>query len=79
MIGLKHVYLKREDLTHTGAHKINNALGQRLLAKKMGKTKLLPKPAGQHGVATATACQSNAWSGMLFIWGRLMLSVMPKM
>ncbi len=56
-LGLKHVYLKREDLTHTGAHKINNALGQCLLAKKMGKTRIIAETgAGQHGVATATAC-----------------------
>ncbi|MFV0392295.1 MAG: tryptophan synthase subunit beta [Paludibacteraceae bacterium] len=51
------IYLKREDLNHTGAHKINNALGQILLAKRMGKTKILAETgAGQHGVATATAC-----------------------
>ncbi|MED3764225.1 tryptophan synthase subunit beta [Ureibacillus sp. FSL K6-8385] len=51
------IYLKREDLNHTGAHKINNALGQALLAKKMGKTKIVAETgAGQHGVATATAC-----------------------
>jgi tryptophan synthase beta chain len=50
------IYLKREDLTHTGAHKINNALGQVLLAKKMGKTRIVAETgAGQHGVATATA------------------------
>ncbi len=50
------IYLKREDLNHTGAHKINNALGQALLAKRMGKTKLIAETgAGQHGVATATA------------------------
>lgn len=56
-LGLKHVFLKREDLTHTGAHKINNALGQCLLAKKMGKTRIIAETgAGQHGVATATAC-----------------------
>ena len=56
-IGLTNVYLKREDLTHTGAHKINNALGQCLLAKKMGKTRIIAETgAGQHGVATATAC-----------------------
>ena len=49
------IYLKREDLNHTGAHKINNALGQALLAKKMGKTRLIAETgAGQHGVATAT-------------------------
>lgn len=56
-IGLENVFLKREDLTHTGAHKINNALGQCLLAKKMGKTRIIAETgAGQHGVATATAC-----------------------
>ncbi|GKV68507.1 tryptophan synthase beta chain [Sporosarcina sp. NCCP-2716] len=51
------IYLKREDLNHTGAHKINNALGQALLAKRMGKRKIVAETgAGQHGVATATAC-----------------------
>ena len=51
------VYLKREDLLHTGAHKINNALGQCLLAKRMGKQRIIAETgAGQHGVATATAC-----------------------
>jgi tryptophan synthase beta chain len=51
------VYLKREDLNHTGAHKINNALGQALLAKRMGKSRIIAETgAGQHGVATATAC-----------------------
>ena len=51
------IYLKREDLTHTGAHKINNAVGQALLAKRMGKTRIIAETgAGQHGVATATAC-----------------------
>lgn len=51
------VYLKREDLNHTGAHKINNALGQVLLAKRLGKTRIIAETgAGQHGVATATAC-----------------------
>ncbi len=51
------VYLKREDLAHTGAHKINNALGQALLAQRMGKTRVIAETgAGQHGVATATAC-----------------------
>jgi tryptophan synthase beta chain len=51
------LFLKREDLCHTGAHKINNALGQVLLAKKMGKTRIIAETgAGQHGVATATAC-----------------------
>lgn len=51
------IFLKREDLLHTGAHKINNAIGQCLLAKKMGKTRVIAETgAGQHGVATATAC-----------------------
>jgi len=51
------IYLKREDLTHTGAHKINNALGQALLARRMGKQRIVAETgAGQHGVATATAC-----------------------
>ncbi len=51
------VYFKREDLNHTGAHKINNALGQTLLAQRMGKTRIIAETgAGQHGVATATAC-----------------------
>lgn len=51
------VYLKREDLNHTGAHKINNALGQALLAKRMGKKRIIAETgAGQHGVATATVC-----------------------
>ncbi len=51
------VYLKREDLAHTGAHKINNAVGQALLAKRMGKRRIIAETgAGQHGVATATAC-----------------------
>jgi len=55
--GLSRVYLKREDLLHTGAHKINNAIGQALLARRMGKTRILAETgAGQHGVATATAC-----------------------
>lgn len=54
-LGGAKIYLKREDLNHTGAHKINNCLGQALLAKKMGKTRLIAETgAGQHGVATAT-------------------------
>jgi tryptophan synthase beta chain len=56
-IGHDQVYLKREDLNHTGAHKINNTLGQGLLAKRMGKRRIIAETgAGQHGVATATAC-----------------------
>ena len=56
-LGGAKIYLKREDLNHTGAHKINNALGQILLAKKMGKKRIIAETgAGQHGVATATVC-----------------------
>ena len=52
-----HIYLKREDLCHTGAHKINNAIGQILLAQRLNKTRIIAETgAGQHGVATATAC-----------------------
>ncbi|MEX0780653.1 MAG: tryptophan synthase subunit beta [Balneolales bacterium] len=55
--GKAKIYLKREDLCHTGAHKINNAIGQILLARTMGKTRIIAETgAGQHGVATATAC-----------------------
>ena len=52
-----HIYLKREDLNHTGAHKINNTIGQILIARRMGKTRIIAETgAGQHGVATATVC-----------------------
>ena len=55
-LGGAKIYLKREDLNHTGSHKINNVLGKALLAKKMGKTRIIAETgAGQHGVATATA------------------------
>jgi tryptophan synthase beta chain len=56
-LGGPKIYIKREDLCHTGAHKINNALGQALLARRMGKKRIIAETgAGQHGVATATAC-----------------------
>jgi tryptophan synthase beta subunit len=56
-LGMKAVFLKREDLSHTGAHKINNALAQALLARRMGKAEIIAETgAGQHGVATAAAC-----------------------
>src|SRR5437660_9714505 len=56
-LGGAKIYLKREDLNHTGAHKINNCLGQGLLAKRMGKKRVIAETgAGQHGVATATVC-----------------------
>src|SRR5213079_3704418 len=57
MCGGIRLFLKREDLNHTGAHKINNALGQALIAKRMGKQRVIAETgAGQHGVAAATAC-----------------------
>ena len=53
----RELWLKREDLMHTGSHKLNNALGQALLAKRMGKQRIIAETgAGQHGVASATAC-----------------------
>src|SRR3954453_2694549 len=56
-LGGAKIYLKREDLLHTGAHKINNARGQALLARRMGKRRIIAETgAGQHGVATATVC-----------------------
>src|SRR5699024_5363651 len=56
-LGGANLFLKREDLNHTGAHKINNSIGQALLAKRMGKKKIVAETgAGQHGVATATVC-----------------------
>src|SRR5699024_10145111 len=56
-LGGGRIFLKREDLNHTGAHKINNSLGQALLARRMGKKKIVAETgAGQHGVATATVC-----------------------
>ena len=55
--GGANIWLKREDLNHTGSHKINNALGQILLARRLGKTEIIAETgAGQHGVATATVC-----------------------
>lgn len=67
-LGGAKVYLKREDLNHTGAHKINNVLGQALLAKKMGKTRLIAETgAGQHGVATATAATLMGMECVVFM------------
>ena len=67
-LGGAKIYLKREDLTHTGAHKINNVLGQALLAKKMGKTRLIAETgAGQHGVATATAAALMGMECVVFM------------
>ena len=62
------IYLKREDLLHTGAHKINNCLGQILLAKRMGKTRIIAETgAGQHGVATATVCALNGMDCIIYM------------
>lgn len=67
-LGGAKIYLKREDLNHTGAHKVNNVLGQALLAKKMGKTRLIAETgAGQHGVATATAAALMGLSCVVFM------------
>ncbi len=67
-LGGARIYLKREDLNHTGAHKINNVLGQALLAKKMGKTRLIAETgAGQHGVATATAAALMGMQCVVFM------------
>ncbi len=67
-LGGAKIYLKREDLNHTGSHKINNVLGQALLAKKMGKTRLIAETgAGQHGVATATAAALMGMECLVFM------------
>ncbi|MBR0149758.1 MAG: tryptophan synthase subunit beta [Synergistaceae bacterium] len=67
-LGGAKIYLKREDLNHTGAHKINNVLGQALLAKRMGKSRLIAETgAGQHGVATATAAALMGMSCVVFM------------
>ncbi|MEL7610795.1 MAG: tryptophan synthase subunit beta [Bacillota bacterium] len=69
-LGGAKVYFKREDLNHTGSHKINNVLGQALLAKKMGKTRLIAETgAGQHGVATATAAALFGMECEIFMGG----------
>ncbi len=67
-LGGAKIYLKREDLNHTGSHKINNVLGQALLVKKMGKTRLIAETgAGQHGVATATAAALMGMACVVFM------------
>jgi tryptophan synthase beta chain len=66
--GKGKIYFKREDLCHTGAHKINNAIGQLLLARKMGKTRIIAETgAGQHGVATATACAKFGFDCVIYM------------
>ncbi len=67
-LGGAKIYLKREDLAHGGAHKINNTLGQALLAKRMGKTRIIAETgAGQHGVATAIACAALGLKGIVYM------------
>ena len=67
------IYFKRDELNHTGSHKINNCLGQILLAKRMGKTRIIAETgAGQHGVAVATVCARFGLL-VLFIWAQLIL------
>jgi tryptophan synthase beta chain len=67
-LGGAKIYLKREDLAHGGAHKINNTLGQALLAKRMGKTRVIAETgAGQHGVATAIACAALGLKGIVYM------------
>jgi tryptophan synthase beta chain len=64
----KRLYLKREDLLHTGAHKLNNALGQALLARRLGKSRIVAETgAGQHGVATATACARFGFECLVYM------------
>jgi tryptophan synthase beta chain len=68
LVGGVPVYLKREDLAHTGAHKINNALGQALLARRMGKQRIIAETgAGQHGVATATVCAKFGFECIVYM------------
>ena len=67
-LGGARVYLKREDLLHTGAHKINNCLGQALVARRMGKRRIIAETgAGQHGVATATVCALFGFQGIVYM------------
>ena len=69
-LGGAKIYLKREDLAHTGAHKINNTLGQALLARRMGKKRLIAETgAGQHGVAVATVAALSEWNAR-YLWAR---------
>ncbi len=67
-VGGAQIYFKREDLNHTGAHKVNNALGQALLARRLGKTRIIAETgAGQHGVATATVCARFGLSCVVYM------------
>ena len=68
ILGGAKIYLKREDLLHTGAHKINNAMGQILLAKRLGKNRIIAETgAGQHGVATATVCARFGFECVIYM------------
>ena len=78
-LGGAKIYLKREDLNHTGAHKINNTVGQVLLAKKMGKKRVIAETgAGQHGVATATVAARHGLE-CIFLWAKKILKGRPSM
>lgn len=67
-VGGARIYLKREDLSHTGSHKINNAIGQALLARRMGKRRIIAETgAGQHGVATATVCALFGFACVIYM------------
>jgi tryptophan synthase beta chain len=75
----KRIYLKREDLCHTGAHKINNALGQALLARRLGKTRIVAETgAGQHGVATATVCARFGFDCVVYMGSEDMRRQQPN-
>ena len=72
------LYLKREDLCHTGAHKINNTVGQILLARRLGKTRIIAETgAGQHGVATATVCALKGMECIVYIAIGLTIPMIP--
>jgi tryptophan synthase beta chain len=75
----RRIYLKREDLCHTGAHKINNALGQALLARRLGKTRIVAETgAGQHGVATATVCARFGFDCIVYMGSEDMRRQQPN-
>ena len=79
-LGGAKIYLKREDLAHTGAHKINNALGQALLAERMGKRRVIAETgAGQHGVASATAAALCWGWSVMCLWALSILLVSVRM
>ncbi|MBA3625376.1 MAG: pyridoxal-phosphate dependent enzyme, partial [Methylibium sp.] len=78
-LGGAQIHLKREDLNHTGAHKINNTIGQALLAKRMGKPRVIAETgAGQHGVATATICARYGLECVVYMGSEDMLRQSPN-